>query len=43
MIKWVKPSGKEIETNGEESTIKRAVELGWEPADKKKPRKKKGD
>jgi len=35
-IKWVKPSGQEIETNDKEETIEYCESLGWERA-KKKP------
>lgn len=30
MIKWVKPNGKEIETNELDATIEAAEKLGWE-------------
>jgi len=30
-ITWVRPSGKEITTNGLPETIKLAAELGWKP------------
>ena len=30
-IKWLRPSGAEIETNADESTIDYCVSLGWKP------------
>lgn len=33
MIKWVKPSGAEIETNDDPANIKAAEGLGWKRAD----------
>lgn len=33
VIKWRKPNGNEIETNGEKATIAYCVSLGWEPLD----------
>lgn len=39
MIKWLKPSGIEIETNEEEHTIKAAESHGWKRKDaESKPR-----
>ena len=31
MIKWLRPSGTEIETNESESTIDYCLSLGWKP------------
>lgn len=31
MIKWLRPSGTEIETNEMESTIDYCLSLGWKP------------
>lgn len=39
MIKWIKPSGVEIETNDEQASIDAANNLGWKL---KKERKTKG-
>jgi len=37
-IKWIKPSGVEIQTNDREETIKYCESLGWErEGEKKKP------
>lgn len=38
-IKWVRPSGSEIETNDSKDVIDYCVSLGWKPA--KKATKKK--
>jgi len=42
-IKWIRPSGSEIETNDLEATVDHCVRLGWKPAktSKKKVSKKK--
>ena len=37
-IKWVKPNGNEIETNGEKATVAYCESLGWK---RKKGRKAK--
>lgn len=39
-IKWIRPSGTTIVTNGEDYNIKVAAELGWKPAGEDKPAKK---
>jgi hypothetical protein len=40
MIKWIRPSGTEIETNESEASIEVAKALGWKRADKaEKPKK----
>ena len=44
-MKWIKPSGIEIETNNLEETLKYCVSLGWKDAsapkkEKPKPTKK---
>lgn len=33
VIKWIRPSGTEIETNDREETIDYCVSLGWRPAE----------
>ena len=33
MIKWVKPSGLEIETNDRKETVEYCVSIGWKRAD----------
>ena len=33
MIKWIKPNGNEIETNGLPKTVAHCESLGWERAD----------
>lgn len=38
MIKWIKPSGVEIETNDREETVKHCEKLGWTRADEKPKR-----
>jgi len=30
-MKWVKPSGQEIETNDNPATVKHCESLGWKP------------
>lgn len=50
-MKWIKPSGAEIETNDRKETIEAAVSLGWQVVEdkpeetkpKRKPRKAKDD
>lgn len=32
-IKWIRPSGSEIETNGLDETIEYCISLGWKPAE----------
>jgi len=39
MIKWIKPSGDEIETNDESATIEAAKVAGWKRKQAKKPKK----
>ena len=39
MIKWMRPSGTEIETNDHPDTVAEAKRLGWKKAVKRKPRK----
>ena len=39
-MKWLRPSGTEIETNDSEETIEYCKSLGWKPAEKKKRRTK---
>lgn len=36
-ITWVRPSGSEITTSGDEATIKYAAQLGWKPKGVEKP------
>jgi hypothetical protein len=33
MIKWIRPSGREIETNDNEETVTYCESLGWKRAD----------
>lgn len=41
-IKWIRPSGTEIETNDTEDVIDYCISLGWKPAEsEKKPARKK--
>lgn len=37
-MKWIRPSGSEIETNDEPLTVEHCKSLGWKEA--KKPKKK---
>ena len=39
-IKWIRPSGSEIETNDSKDVIDYCVSLGWKPAKKKATKKK---
>lgn len=39
-MKWLKPSGKEIETNDFDETIKFCKSLGWEIVEDKPKRKR---
>ena len=32
-MKWIRPSGTEIETNDEEATVKHCKSMGWEPVE----------
>jgi hypothetical protein len=32
-MKWIKPSGVEVETNDRPETVKYASSLGWKPVD----------
>lgn len=41
MIKWIKPSGVEIETNDLEETVAYVESLGWKRAEKKRTRRTK--
>jgi hypothetical protein len=43
MIKWIKQSGVEIETNEEPKSIAMAESLGWKQAPKKRGRKPKAE
>lgn len=38
-MKWVKPSGLEIETNDMKETIEYCKSLGWKSAEKKEEKK----
>lgn len=40
-MKWIKPSGVEIETNDLKATIAHAESLGWKKADEKPKRGRK--
>jgi len=41
-IKWIRPSGTEIETNDDKDVVDYCISLGWKPAEsEKKPVKKK--
>lgn len=39
-IKWIRPSGEEIETNDSNATVDYCVSLGWRPAERKQAKKK---
>ena len=40
MIKWIRPSGSEIETNDSKETIEHCESLGWKKADKPKRKRR---
>jgi hypothetical protein len=42
-MKWIRPSGSEIETNDLEETIKHCESLGWKRKEKEEPKKKKSE
>lgn len=38
MVKWIRPTGSEIETNDDDRTIAACIDMGWELAEDKPKR-----
>lgn len=42
MIKWIRPSGSEIETNDFKGTIEGCLAMGWKRVDEEPEKKRRG-